>query len=167
MVPDERINTITGLAHTADYLRAAAAPRNGKGRSGVWPVAARLALCACYIGGMLFVFASLQDRSETITVALIGLMFASLRASTLASTCAQQRVAFLLESEIKSARQTMAQGIGAAAISDVELDRSLDALAKPLRVEHAGLAVIAAICLYQLALAIFYGMAYQQILELH
>jgi small-conductance mechanosensitive channel len=156
---------MTGLAHAADYLRAAA-PRRGEGLSGLWPMAARLAICAGYIGIALFVFASLQDRTETITVALIGLVFASLRASTLTGTWAQRRVAFLLENEIKSARQTMAQGIDAARISDDELDRSLDALAKPLRIEHVGLTVIGAICLYQLSLAIFYGIAYQQILEL-
>ncbi len=49
---------------------------------------------------------------------------------------------------------------------DAEFDRSLDALAKPLRIEHVGLTVIGAICLYQLSLAIFYGIAYQQILKL-
>ena len=157
---------MTGLAHAADYLRAAAGPRSGEGLGGLWPMAARLAICACYIGIALFVFASLQDRTETITVALIGLVFASLRASTLTGTCAQRRVAFLLENEIKSARQTMAQGIDAAPVSDAEFDRSLDALAKPLRIEYAGLTVIGAICLYQLSLAIFYGIAYQQILEL-
>jgi hypothetical protein len=157
---------MTGLAHAADYLRAAAAPRRGERLRGLWPLAARLATCACYIGITLFVFASLQDRTETITVALIGLVFASLRASTITGTCAQCRMAFLLENEIKSARQTMAQGIDATLASDAALDRSLDALAKPLRIEYAGLTVIGAICLYQLALAIFYGMAYQQILEL-
>jgi small-conductance mechanosensitive channel len=159
-------NDMTGLAHAADYLRAAAVPRIGEGLHGLWPMVARVALCAGYIGLTLFVFASLQDRQETITVALIGLVFASLRASTLAGTCAQRRVAFLLENEIKSARRTMAQGIDAAPISDVELDRSLDGLAKPLRIEYAGLTVIGAICLYKLVIAIFYGMAYQQILGL-
>jgi len=157
---------MTGLAHAADYLRAAATPRSSAGLRGLWPLAARFAFCACYIGITLFVFASLQDRSETITVGLIGLVFASLRASTLAGTCAQRRVAFLLENEIKSARQTIAQGIDAAPVSDIEFDRALEALAKPVRIEYAGLAAVAAICLYQLTLAVFYGMAYQQILEL-
>jgi hypothetical protein len=157
---------MTGLAHAADYARAAAAPRLGARLNGLWPLAARLTACACYIGITLFVFASLQDRTETITVALIGLVFASLRASTITGTCAQRRIAFLLENEIKSARRTITQGIDAASVSDATLDRSLDALAKPLRVEYAGLTVIGAICLYQLSLAILYGMAYQQILEL-
>lgn len=158
---------MTGLAHAADYLRAAAMPRGGEALSGLWSIATRVALCAAYIGITFFVFASLQDRSETITVALIGLVFASLRASTLAGACAQRRVAFLLENEIRSARQTMAQGIDAAPVSDAALDRSLDALAKPARIEYAGLTVIGAICLYKLALAIVYGMAYQQILGLN
>jgi hypothetical protein len=157
---------MTGIAHAADYLRAAAAPRSVEWLSGLWPIVGRVAVCACYIGITLFVFASLQDRSETITVALIGLVFASLRATTLGGVCAQRRVAYLLENEIKNARQTIAQGIPSTPVSDAEFDRCLDALARPLRVEYVGLAVIASICLYQLSLAIVYGMAYQQILEL-
>jgi hypothetical protein len=157
---------MTGLAHAADDLRTATAPRSGEWFSRLWPVVARIAICTCYIGLVLFVFASLQDRSETITVALIGLVFASLRATTLGGVCAQRRVAFLLESEIRNARQTIAQGIPAPLISDAEFDQALDALTRSLRVEYVGLAVIASICVYQLSLAVFYGMAYRQILEL-
>jgi hypothetical protein len=157
---------MSGIAHAADDLRTAAAPRSTEWISGLWPIAGRVAFCVCYIGVALFVFASLQDRTETITVALIGLVFASLRATTLGGVCAQRRVAFLLENEIKSARQTIAQGIPSAPVSDAAFDRSLDALSRPLRIDYAGLAVIASICLYQLSLAIFYGMAYQQILGL-
>jgi hypothetical protein len=157
---------MTGIAHAADYLRTAAAPRAGEWLSGLWPIAGRVAACACYIGVTLFVFASLQDRSETITVALIGLVFASLRATTLGGVCAQRRVAFLLENEIKNARQTLAQGLPPAPVSDAEFDQSLDALARPVRIEYAGLALLASICLYQLSFAIFYGMAYRQIFEL-
>jgi hypothetical protein len=156
---------MTGLAHAADYLRTATAPR-GEWLSGIWPKAGRVAICLCYIGVTLFVFASLQDRSETITVGLIGLVFASLRAATLGGVCAQRRVAFLLESEIRNARQTIAQGIPPAPVSDAEFDRRLDALVKPVRIEYVGLALVASICLYQLAFAVLYGMAYQQILEL-
>jgi small-conductance mechanosensitive channel len=158
---------MTGIAHAADYVRTATAPRGGEFLIRLWPVAGRVAICLGYIGITLFVFASLQDRSETITVGLIGLVFASLRATTLGGVCAQRRVAFLLENEIKSARRTIAEGIPSHPLSDAAFDRSLDALAKPLRVEYIGLAAVASICLYQLALAIFYGMAYRQILELH
>jgi small-conductance mechanosensitive channel len=157
---------MSGIAHAADDLRTAAAPRSTEWISGLWPIAGRVAFCVCYIGVALFVFASLQDRTETITVALIGLVFASLRATTLGGICVQRRVAFLLENEIKNARQTIAQGIPSAPVSDAAFDRSLDALSRPLRIDYAGLAVIASICLYQLSLAIFYGMAYQQILGL-
>ena len=158
---------MTGIAHAADFVRSATAPRSGEWFNRLWPIVARAAIGLAYIGVTLFVFASLQDRSETITVALIGLVFASLRATTSGGVCAQRRVVFLLENEIKSARRTIAEGIPSQSASDTELDRSLDALARPLRVEYVGLAAIAAICLYQLSLAIFYGMAYQQILELH
>jgi hypothetical protein len=157
---------MTGIAHAADYARAAAAPRSGEWLSRLWPVLGRVAICIGYIGITLFVFASLQDRSETITVALIGLVFASLRATTLGGVCAQRRVAFILENEIKSVRRTIAQDIPSEPAFDSELDRSLDAMVKPLRVEYIGLAAVASICLYQLSLAIVYGMAYQQILEL-
>ncbi len=158
---------MTGIAHAANSLRTAAVPRSAEWISGLWPIAGRVAVCACYIGVALFVFASLQDRTETITVALIGLVFASLRATTLVGVCAQRRVAFLLENEIKSARQTMAQGIPPTPVSDAEFDRSLDALSRPLLIDYASLAVIALICLYQLSLAVFYGMAYQQMLGLN
>jgi hypothetical protein len=157
---------MTGLAHAADNLRTATVPRSGEQLRRFWPVAGRIAICTCYIGLVLFVFASLQDRSETITVALIGLVFASLRATTLGGVCTQRRVAFLLESEIRHARQTIAQGIPAKPVSDAELDRSLDDLTRPLRIEYLGLAAIASICVYQLSFAVFYGMAYQQIFEL-
>jgi len=120
-----------------------------------------------YIAVTLFVFANLQDRTETITVALIGLVFASLRASTLASACAQRRVALLLGNEIRSVRHAMAQETSSRAISDAEIDRALAALMKPLRVEYAGLAVVGAICLYHLMIAIAYGAAYQELLGLH
>jgi hypothetical protein len=158
---------MTGVAHAADDVRTAAAPRGGERLNRLWPVAARAAICLGYIGITLFVFASLQDRSETITVALIGLVFASLRAATLGGVCAQRRVAFLLENQIKSARRSIAERIPSQPVSDTEFDRSLAALAKPLRVEYVGLAAVASICLYQLSLAVFYGMAYRQILELH
>jgi hypothetical protein len=157
---------MTGLAHAADALRTARTPRTGEWLSRLWPAVGRVAMCAGYIGLILFVFASIQDRSETITVSLIGLVFASLRATTLGGVCAQRRVAFLLENEIKNARQTIAQDILPATLSDAEFDRSIEALARPVRIEYVGLAAIAAICVYQISLAIFYGMAYQQILEL-
>ena len=126
-----------------------------------------MAAQAFYIAVTLFVFANLQDRTETITVALIGLVFASLRASTLAGACAQRRGALLLENEIRSVRQAMAQEIPSRAISDAEINRALEALVKPLRVEYAGLAVVGAICFYHLAIAIAYGAAYQELLGLH
>src|SRR6185312_564554 len=157
---------MTGIAHAADFVRSATAPRSGEWFNRLWPIVARAAIGLAYIGVTLFVFASLQDRSETITVALIGLVFASLRATTSGGVCAQRRVAFLLENEIKSARQTIAQGIPSTPVSDTAFDRSLDALSRPMRIDYAGLAVIASICLYQLSLAIFYGMAYRQLLGL-
>jgi hypothetical protein len=157
---------MTGLAHVPDSLRYHAATHI-EGAGGLWPLAGRVAAQVFYIAVTLFVFANLQDRTETITVALIGLVFASLRASTLAGACAQRRVALLLENEIKSVRHAMAQEIPSRAISDAEIDRSLDALTKPLRWEYAGLAVIGAICLYHLAIATIYGAAYQELLGLH
>ena len=157
---------MTGIVDAADYVRPATAPRSGEWLSRLWPITGRVAMCLGYIGVTLLVFASLQDRSETITVALIGLVFASLRTTTLGGVCAQRRVAFILENELKSARRTTAQGISSEPVCDIELDRSLDALSRPLRVEYVALAAIASICLYQLSLAVFYGMAYQQILEL-
>jgi hypothetical protein len=156
---------MTGFAHAAEYLRTAAAPRHGEWLSGLWPTAGRVAICLGYIGIILFVFTSLQDRTESITVALIGLVFASLRATTLGSACAQRRIAFLLESEIKQVRRTIAQGVPSSTVSDAEFDRALDALVKPARIEYVGLAVVASICLYQLTLAVIYGIAYQQIFE--
>jgi hypothetical protein len=157
---------MTGLAHAPDSLRADAATR-GAGRGRLWPVVWRIVAQAFYIAFTLFVFANLQDRSETITVALIGLVFASLRASTLAGACAQRRVAFLLENEVRSVRQTVAQEIHSRALSAAQIDRSLEALTMPLRIEYAGLAVIGAICLYHLGIAIVYGAAYQELLGLH
>jgi hypothetical protein len=154
----------TGLAPT--FVSADAATR-GKGRGALWSLAGRIPAQAFYIAVTLFLFDSLQDRTETITVALIGLVFASLRASTLSGACAQQRVAFLLETEIKSVRRTITQAAHSVPISDVELDRSLEALAMRSRIEYAGLAVVAAICLYHLGIAIFYGAAYQELLGLH
>jgi len=133
----------------------------------LWPVARRAAAQAFYIAVTLFVFSNLQDRTETITVALIGLVFASLRASTLAGACAQRRVALLLENEIRGVRQAMTQESPSRSISDAEIDRSLDALIMPLRVEYAGLAVIGATCFYHLAVATVYGAAYQELLGLH
>lgn len=130
-------------------------------------MAGRIAAQVFYIAVMLFLFANLQDRTETITVALIGLVFASLRASTLSSACAQQRVAFLLETEIKSVRQTMTQEARPLSISGAEIDQSLEALTKLLRIDYAGLTVIGAICLYHLGIAILYGAAYQELLGLH
>jgi hypothetical protein len=156
---------MTGIAHAAEYLRTATSPRPGEWLSGLCSTAGRIAICLGYIGIALFVFASLQDRTETITVGLIGLVFASLRATMLGGACAQRRVAFLLESEIKQARQTIAQGIPPAPVSDEAFDRSLDALVKPARIEYVGLAVVASICFYQLTLAVIYGIAYQQIFE--
>jgi len=99
--------------------------------------------------------------------ALIGLVFASLRASTLASACAQRRIALLLENEIKNVRQTLAQQIHSLPVSDAELDRSLEALTMLSRIEYAGLAMIGAICLYHLGIATVYGAAYQELLGLH
>ena len=157
---------MTGLAHAPDSLRTDTAPR-GEGLARLWPVAGRAAGQAFYIAVTLFVFANLQDRTETITVALIGLVFASLRASTLAGACTQRRVALLLENEIRSVRQAMAQEIHSRAISDAEIDRSLEALTKALHIEYAGLAVIGAICLYHLGIAILYGAAYRELLGLH
>jgi hypothetical protein len=90
-----------------------------------------------------------------------------LRASTLAAACAQRRVALLLENEIKSVRHAMAPEIHSRPISDVEIDRSVDALTRPLRIEYGGLGLIAAICLYHLGIAILYGSAYQDLLGLH
>ena len=138
-----------------------------EGWAGLWPLAGRAAAQAFYIAVTLFVFANLQDRTETITVALIGLVFASLRASTLAGACTQRRVALLLENQIRSMRQAMAQEIHARAISDAEIDQSLEALTKTLLVEYGGLAVIGAICLYHLGIAMLYGAAYQELLGLH
>jgi hypothetical protein len=157
---------MTGLAHAPDYLTADAATR-GAGRGTLWPAAGRVAAQAFYIAVTLFVFVNLQDRSETITVALIGLVFASLRASTLAGACAQRRIALLLENEIKNVRQTMAREIHSLPVSDAELDRSLEAMMKLSRIEYAGLAVIGAICLYYLGVAMLYGAAYQELLGLH
>lgn len=157
---------MTGLAHAPDYLTADAA-RRGPGRGTLWPVAGRITAQAFYIAVTVFVFTNLQDRSETITVALIGLVFASLRASTLAGACAQRRVALLLENEIKNVRQTLAQEIRSLPVSDAELDRSLDAMTMLSRIEYAGLAVVGGICLYHLGIAIFYGAAYQELLGLH
>ena len=48
-----------------------------------------------------------------------------------------------------------------------EIDRSLEALTKALRIEYAGLAVIGAICLCHLGFATLYGAAYQELLGLH
>ena len=155
---------MTGLAD-APPLRADAATR-GEGWARLWPIAAPAAAQVFYIAVTLFVFANLQDRTETITVALIGLVFASLRASTLAGACTQRRVALLLENEIKSVRQAVAQEIHSRAMPDAEINRSLAALTKPLLVEHAGLAVIGAICLYHLGIATLYGAAYQELLGL-
>jgi hypothetical protein len=157
---------MTGLAHAPHSLSADAATR-GEGWVRLWPWAGRAAAQAFYIGVTLFVFSTLQDRSETITVALIGLVFASLRASTLAGACTQRRVALLLENQIRSVRQAMPQEIHSRAISEAEIDRSLDALTKPLRVEYAGLAVIGGVCLYHLSIATLYGAAYQELLGLH
>jgi hypothetical protein len=160
---------MTGLAHAPDFLQADATTttRGGERLRGLLPVAGRIAAQIFYVAVTLFLFANLQDRSETITVALIGLVFASLRASTLANACAQRRVAFLLESEIKSVRRTMAQEIPSLPVSDIDLDHALDAQAKRLRIEYAGVAVIGAICFYHLGIAILYGMAYQELLGLH
>jgi hypothetical protein len=49
----------------------------------------------------------------------------------------------------------------------MEIDRSLDAVTMPLRVEYAGLTVIGAICFYHLGIATLYGAAYQELLGLH
>ena len=157
---------MTGLAHAPEFLRADATTSSGERLRGLLPLAGRVAAQIFYIAVVFFVFANLQDRSETITVALIGLVFASLRASTLASACAQRRVALLLENEIKSVRRTMAQEIPSLPVSDMELDRALEAQAKRLRIEYAGIAVIGAICFYHLGIAILYGMAYQELLGL-
>jgi preprotein translocase subunit Sss1 len=157
---------MTGLAHVPDAPRIGAATR-GEGHGGLWPLTGYVAAQILYIAITLFIFANIQDRSETITAALIGLVFAGLRASTLASACAQRRAALRLENEIKSVRQAMAQEIRSPAISDAEIDRSLEALTKPFRLEYAGLAAIAAICLYQLGIAIIYGTAYRELLGLH
>lgn len=151
---------------STELLRTDAATR-GEGYGGLWPLAGRVVAQAFYIAVTLFVFANLQDRSETITVALIGLVFASLRASTLGSACAQRRVAFLLENEIKSVRRAMAEQMPSEPVADAELDRALEAVTMPLRIEYAGLAMVGAICLYHLAVAIFYGAAYQELLGLH
>jgi hypothetical protein len=156
---------MTGLAHAPEFLRADATTRS-EGVRGLLPLAGRIAAQIFYISVVFFVFANLQDRSETITVALIGLVFASLRASTLASACAQRRVALLLENEIKSVRRTMAQEIPSLPVSDIELDRALEAQAKRLRIEYVGIAVIGATCFYHLGIAILYGMAYQELLGL-
>jgi hypothetical protein len=157
---------MTGLAHAPDTLRADAAAR-GEGWARLWPVVGHAAAQAFYIAVTLFVFANLQDRTETITVALIGLVFASLRASTLAGACTQRRAALLLENEIKRVRRAMTQENHSRAISDADIDRSLDALSQPLRVEYAGLGMIGAICLYHLGIATLYGAAYQELLGLH
>lgn len=157
---------MTGLAHVPDTLTADAATR-GEGHAGLWLLAGHVLVQAGFIAVTLLVFAYLQDRSETITVALIGLVFASLRASTLSGACAQQRVALLLENEIKSVRRNMAEHLESLPASDIELDRGLDALAKPLRIDYAGLAIVGAICFYHLAIAIFFGAAYQELLGLH
>ncbi|HEY1505901.1 MAG TPA: hypothetical protein VGF92_16465 [Stellaceae bacterium] len=157
---------MTDLAHVPDVPRAGAAAR-GEWHGGLWPAAGYVAVQILYISITLFIFANIQDRSETITAALIGLVFAGLRASTLASACAQRRAALLLQNEIKSVRQAMAQDIRSPAVSNADIDRSLEALTKPFRLEYAGLAAIAAICLYHLGIAILYGTAYQELLGLH
>ena len=157
---------MTGLAHAPEALRTDMAP-GSEGWARVWPMARGAAAQAFYIAVTLFVFANLQDRTETITVALIGLVFASLRASTLAGACTQRRVALLLENEIRGVRQAMAQERHPGAISAAKIDRSLDALTKALRIDYAGLAVIGAICLYHLGIATLYGAAYQELLGLN
>src|SRR6201982_1960977 len=107
---------MTGLAHAPDSL-SANATMHDEGWAGLWPLAGRAAAQAFYIAVTLFVFPNMQDRTETITVALIGLVFASLRASTLAGACTQRRVALLLENQIRSVRQAIAQEIHARTIS--------------------------------------------------
>lgn len=159
-------NEMAGLAHALGYRRADAATR-GADRGRLWPMAGRIAAQAFYIAVVLFVFANLQDRNETITIALIGVVFASLRASTLAGACAQRRIALLLENEIKNVRQALAQEIHALPVSDAELGRSLDAMTMLSRIEYAGLAVIGAVCLYHLGMATVSGAAYQELLGLH
>ena len=157
---------MTDLVHTPDALRTDTAPP-GEGWARLWPLAGRAAAQGFYIAVTLFVFSNLQDRTETITVALIGLVFASLRASTLAGACTQRRVALLLENEIRSVRQAMVQELHSRAIPAAAIDRSLDALTKALRIEYAGLAMISGICLYHLGIATLYGAAYQELLGLH
>ena len=136
-------------------------------RAALWPLLRGAAVQLCLVALAVFLLTNLQDRTETITVALLGLAYASLRASAIGHGCALQRMASEIERELKGLRRSLPTGTDGRAESSAEACLAAANAAQPAWVDYLGLAAIAAICLYHLCVAIFFGMAYEQLLGLH
>jgi hypothetical protein len=132
-------------------------------RIGAWPTAGRAIAQLLSIGLTLFVLANLQDRTLTIMVALLGLAYASIRATTIANVFAFKRMAAAWDDELDLIKQAVVPGLRAEAAPALETRAFTHDLDRQLWLEYAGLAIVGAICLCYLLSAIIFGIAYQQL----
>ena len=98
------------------------------------------------VGLSWLVFANVQDREQTITIALLGLAYAGLRGNATANRLTLRRIASILE----TSQNTQVTAADRAAWLD-----------------YTGLTLLGLICLYHLGIALLYGAALKQILELN
>lgn len=154
---------MSSLSELRGYHSLEALVRRARGRKlrGIgWPSLGRAAAQILTIGIAWVVFADVQDREPTIIIALLGLAYAGLRADAVAHRTALRRIADILKGSFASQRQE-GDPVGAAQNTRVTpADRAA-------WLDYAGLALLGLICLYHLGIAILYGAALQQILELN
>lgn len=141
---------MSSLAELRGYHPLEALARHVRGRKlgsiAIWPSVGHAAVQIFSVGLAWVVFATVQDREQTITIALLGLAYAGLRANAVANRIALHRIASVLE---------------------VPQNTEATSADRTARLDYAGLALLGLICLYHLGIAILYGAALQQILELN
>jgi hypothetical protein len=160
---------MSGLSDVESYARAAAptlAAVSVGSRIGLWLTIWRASAQLFYVAVTLLVFANLQDRSATITAALFGLVYASIRATTIANVFAFRRMTLVLDNEIRVVKKAVLPGLGPEPAPDDDIRKAVERLDRPLLLEYGGLAIIGLICLYYLFWALLYGASYQQLFEL-
>jgi hypothetical protein len=150
----------------ADESIAIAARRAVGHAAQLWPLIGCLLAQAFAIALAVFAFRNISDRTQTITVALLGLVYVSIRCSMLAHSAAMRRLTAAFECELLALKNAMAAGFESDPATEAERHRSVDAHNRRIRLEQTGLAIIALICLYHLGEAVFWGMAYAQVFEL-
>jgi len=147
-------------------LAVAVAQRVQRAAALLWPLLGCLTGQGLGIGLAIFAFLSISDRTQVITVALLGLVYVSIRGGMLAHGVAMRRLTTAFERELLAMKQAISAGVASDPATELERRHTVGVHNRRLRLEQAGLAVIALICLYHLADAVFWGMAYAQVFEL-